>query len=80
MVAADDADTPVLPSIKAWENCDYLINYELHVPRVGGTLQSALDYILGQGKGVGSWYIGGDLARRYYLGNGEMRCVMRQPT
>ncbi|KAL1407894.1 hypothetical protein Q8F55_007330 [Vanrija albida] len=65
-------DDTVLPSIKAWESCSYLINYELHVPRPGGTLQPALDYILAQGKGVGSWYIGGDFARRHYVGDGQM--------
>ncbi|KAL1410693.1 hypothetical protein Q8F55_001635 [Vanrija albida] len=65
-------DDTVLPSIKAWASCDYLINFELHVPRVGGILQSALDYILSMRKGVGSWYIGGDFARRFYTGDGQM--------
>lgn len=67
---------PAIESIKAWDNCDYLLTYELHVPRVGGPLQSALDLILSTRKGVGSWYIGGDFPRRYYEeADGQMRRV-----
>jgi hypothetical protein len=67
---------PAIESIIAWGNCDYLLTYELHVPRVGGPLQSSLDLILSGQKGVGSWYIGGDFPRRYYEEtDGQMRRV-----
>lgn len=55
-----------LDSIKAWAKCDYLLTFELHVPLIGGQLQSTLDWVLSQGHGVGSWYIGGDVPRQYY--------------
>ncbi|KAL1404869.1 hypothetical protein Q8F55_008480 [Vanrija albida] len=55
-----------MDSVKAWAECPYLITFEIHVPTPGGDFQPELDYVLGKGFGVGSWYKGGDVARQYY--------------
>lgn len=53
-------------SLKEWAEVDYLVTFEIHVPYPNHPLQSGLDFTLSSGKGVGSWYMSGDLPREYY--------------